>query len=480
MPTSSIETIIVTGKSEVQRLTDQLIELVPPSWTSVEAKRRGGVFWTLMTAIATIFSLVKIVIGQVKAQFRLATATGVYLDAYAQDYFGTGTERALPRQINETDDAYRGRIRAEILRQKATKPGIRRAVSEVTGASPIIVEDIDINTAASWTGYSLDGRSAVAPFTANALPLPFHFGYGSGTIKQFQNTDGTAPADPIAFPTTLTLVDNLHFRWKSTDIVGLNDTDPISSWPGFPSALIASGSQRPAYRTNLIGTLPGVRFDNVDDFMFAQVAAVTVATSWTIYIVLQPTGNFPGFNSRRQYLRTANLSLAAERYSIGLVDYNVDIGTVIHTNVYPVRRKPVIITMSSSSPSGHTLVHVNGVPCGYNYNSIPYIANLYLGKVSEHPSDADYFEIIGYKKQHTPEESAQVHAYLAFQWGISELYTVSPNPGIGSFGGRQFGSPYHFYVFALNNPRAASASSVLKTVQRAKPVGTVEHVFVAK
>jgi hypothetical protein len=83
-------------------------------------------------------------------------------------------------------------------------------------------------------------------------------------------------------------------------------------------------------------------------------------------------------------------------------------------------------------------------------------------------------------KQHDATERAQVHAYLASQWAVQDLYTVSPNPGIGSFGGRQFGSPYNFYVFALNNPNAASAASVLKTVQRTKPIGTVEHVFVAK
>lgn len=479
--TSDVENLIVAGKTEVQRLTDQLIELVPPSWTSVEAKKRGGVFWTLMTAIATIFSLVKIVIAQVKAQFRLATATGIFLDAYSQDYFGTGTIRALPRFIGESDDSFRSRIQAEILRQKATKPGIRRAVAQVTGASPIIVEDIDINTSSSWGGYSLDGKSAVALFTANSLPMPYHFGYASDSLAIFQNNDGTAPAAKIAFPTTLTLTDKLKFRWKATDIVGLVDGDPIASWPGFPAALQASGSQQPTYRTGINGSLTGVRFDNVDDFMFAPVAAITVATEWTMYIVLHPTGNFPGTNSKRQYLRTGGLSLAAEKFAgkPTTASYTLFTYGYVDSNIYPVRRVPVIITLSSSYPSGHTYMYINGVPVGYDWNSV-YIANMYLGKVSEHPSDADYFEIIGYSKQHDATERAQVHAYLASQWGVQDLYTVSPNPGIGSFGGRQFGTPYNFYVFALNNPNAASAASVLKTVQRTKPVGTVEHVFVAK
>lgn len=481
MATSNIENIIVAGKSDVEKLTAQLIELVPPSWTSVEAKKRGGVFWTLMAAIATIYSLVNIVIKQVKAQFRLATAAGVFLDAYSQDYFGTGTERALPRGLGETDDSFRARIRAEILRVKATKPGIRRAVAEVTGAAPIIVEDIDINTSSSWTGYSIDGKSAVAPFTALSQPMPYNFGYGYNSLQLFQNLDGTAPADKIPVPSTLTLTDNLHFRWKASDVVGLNDGDPMDTWPGYPVALQSSGSQRPLWKATVNSlAVPAVRFDNVDDFMFAPIAGVTVAKSWTIYIVLQPTGNFPGSNSRRHYLRTGNLALAAEHYATGKTDYNVDIGITLHTGVYPARRVPVIITMTSSyTPGGHTQILVNGVPCAYEYNSL-YIANLYLGKVAEHPSDADYFEIIGYKVQHTPEQMNEVHSYLFYQYAIQDLYRVSPNPGNGSFGGRQFGTPYNFYVFALNNPNAAPAASVLNTVRRTKPIGTVEHVFVAK
>lgn len=479
MFTSEMENIIVAGKDDVERLTDQLIELVPPSWTSTEAKQRGGVFWTLMSAIGTILSLVKTVIKQVQAQFRLATATGIFLDTYSHDYFGVGTERALPRQLNETDDSFRARIRAEILRQKATKPGIRRAVAEVTGASPIVVEDIDINTSSSWTGYSIDGKSLVAPFTVNALPMPYHFGYASKYTTIFQDNAGAAPASKIAIPTTLTLTSQLKARWKASDIVGLVDGDPIDSWTGFPAALQSSGAQRPSYRTNVIQTKPAVRFDNVDDFMFAPIASITSENAWTLYVVLQPTGSFPGQNARKQYLRTGVVSLGAERYNAGYTEYNVDIGTLLSTKIYPARRVPVVIAISSSSPSGHTLLYINGEPVSYQHNSVP-IANLYLGRISEHPCDADFFEILMYSKQHLPEEMAEVHSYLASEWAIPDLYTMSPNPGIGSFGGRQFGTPYHFYVFALNNPLAASAKSVLNTVQRTKPVGTVEHVFVAR
>jgi hypothetical protein len=65
------------------------------------------------------------------------------------------------------------------------------------------------------------------------------------------------------------------------------------------------------------------------------------------------------------------------------------------------------------------------------------------------------------------------------KWAIPFNYRLAPNVGFGGLGGRAFGSPYQFWVFALNNPTGASLATVLKVVQRTRPVATQEHVFVS-
>lgn len=69
-------------------------------------------------------------------QARIATATGIWLDLIAQDFFGVG----LLRLINETDDAYRSRILASLFRPQATRSAISDVVEGLTGEKPTIIE----------------------------------------------------------------------------------------------------------------------------------------------------------------------------------------------------------------------------------------------------------------------------------------------------------------------------------------------------
>lgn len=72
----------------------------------------------------------------VSLQQRLQTATDVNLDLFSQDYLGD----TLPRRLNEGDNSYRNRIKATLLQEKATRPGMSNALFILTGFLPILFE----------------------------------------------------------------------------------------------------------------------------------------------------------------------------------------------------------------------------------------------------------------------------------------------------------------------------------------------------
>lgn len=76
----------------------------------------------------------------------------------------------------------------------------------------------------------------------------------------------------------------LHLR--ASEITGLADGDPVSTWSDLSGAAhdaTASGSARPLYKTNIVNGKAVVRFDGTDDGMLSS-AAIT-ASAYTIAVV---------------------------------------------------------------------------------------------------------------------------------------------------------------------------------------------------
>ncbi len=81
---------------------------------------------------AWLYSLLQGVV----AAARIGTATGVFLDGVAADFFGT----ALQRNPGEGDVALRARIKAALLLPLGTRAGIIEALQMLTGRTPRLVE----------------------------------------------------------------------------------------------------------------------------------------------------------------------------------------------------------------------------------------------------------------------------------------------------------------------------------------------------
>jgi hypothetical protein len=106
--------------------------VLPARWFPDDAPILDGVLNGLASGWSWLFQLLQ----YVTSQTRLATATGVWLDVIAQDFCGT----RLTRRSGQSDDAYRHRIRQELLRERGTRNAVSSVLLDLTGRSPAIFE----------------------------------------------------------------------------------------------------------------------------------------------------------------------------------------------------------------------------------------------------------------------------------------------------------------------------------------------------
>lgn len=114
--------------------TDILARLkaVLPPWFADSAPLLDGALSGFAAAMALVYEL----IGFARLQTRIKTATGGWLDLVAFDFFGF----RIRRGPGQTDASLRARIVAELFRERATRYGITRVLTELTGRAPIIFE----------------------------------------------------------------------------------------------------------------------------------------------------------------------------------------------------------------------------------------------------------------------------------------------------------------------------------------------------
>lgn len=113
-------------------ITGRLLSILPPSWFSSRAPILTG----LLQGFATAGSFVYGFIATARAQTRLATMRGMFIDLFAFDFFG----RYLWRKAAETDAALKVRIRKEIFRPRVTRAAMAQALLDLTGNTPAIFE----------------------------------------------------------------------------------------------------------------------------------------------------------------------------------------------------------------------------------------------------------------------------------------------------------------------------------------------------
>lgn len=111
-------------------LIDRIRSTIPSRWIS------GPRFSALLGGLADSLQIIDDLFQTVRQQSRIMTATGLWLDLIVLDFFGP----RMHRRVGQSDAALRSRVQSEILRERVTRGGMVRAITDLTGHAPRIVE----------------------------------------------------------------------------------------------------------------------------------------------------------------------------------------------------------------------------------------------------------------------------------------------------------------------------------------------------
>ncbi len=163
----------------------------------------------VLTGWAAAWTGLYALLANVRLQTRLATASGMFLDIAASDYFGI----SLPRRVAEADAAYSARIRGNLLMPRGTRAGLVDALVTVTGRTPIIFEPLNAKDTGGYNaniGYNVSGgygsrelpfQLFVNAYRPNITPISNAGGYNGGPGGY--NRPGMFYADITDFSATI-------------------------------------------------------------------------------------------------------------------------------------------------------------------------------------------------------------------------------------------------------------------------------------
>lgn len=110
----------------------RLQALLPAQWFPDDAP----VLTTVLSGLASGWSWLYGMVQFAKAQTRISTAAGVWLDMISFDLFG----HTLFRRVAESDSSFRQRIQDEVLRPRGTRGSVAKVLVDLTGNQPTIFE----------------------------------------------------------------------------------------------------------------------------------------------------------------------------------------------------------------------------------------------------------------------------------------------------------------------------------------------------
>jgi hypothetical protein len=106
--------------------------LLPNGWFQGDTPILDAVLAGIAWALAQVYSFA----AYARLQTRITTATDGFLDLISYDFFGIG----LPRKLNEPDSSFRTRIKSLLLLERATRAGLIKTLTALTGRIPWVFE----------------------------------------------------------------------------------------------------------------------------------------------------------------------------------------------------------------------------------------------------------------------------------------------------------------------------------------------------
>jgi len=139
----------------------RLVSILPPSWFPDPAANK----WSLLQGFANVASWCFNLIAFAKLQTRISTATGVFLDLIAFDYFGRG----FLRKRGQPDNSFSIGIKREVLRPRQTRAAIIEAVNDLTQTPVTVFEPWNAGDSGGF-GRAFAFNEPTAAWGSNAYP----------------------------------------------------------------------------------------------------------------------------------------------------------------------------------------------------------------------------------------------------------------------------------------------------------------------
>lgn len=91
---------------------------------------------SLLAGIAAGLSFIYSLYAYAKNQTRLASMSDGFLDLFAYDFFGS----TIQRKANQSDASFKAVIQANLFAEKATRKGVVKVLTTLTGRAPVVFE----------------------------------------------------------------------------------------------------------------------------------------------------------------------------------------------------------------------------------------------------------------------------------------------------------------------------------------------------
>lgn len=113
--------------------------VLPSRWfplPEADGTSNSPVLDALLTGLAYPWSWLFGLGQYLQLQTRISTATDVFLDIIATDYFGT----RIKRRPGQSDSSFRSKILLELVRPRVTRAAVIQALTDLTGRTPVVFE----------------------------------------------------------------------------------------------------------------------------------------------------------------------------------------------------------------------------------------------------------------------------------------------------------------------------------------------------
>ena len=153
----------------------RLKAVLPAGWFPVTGSGQPSatpILDGVLAGVAAVWAWGFSLIQYAASQTRMATATDIWLDLIALDYFGT----VDTRKPNEDDATFAARIKASIMPPAATRAALTAQLVALTGRAPVIFEPARPADTGVW-------GSTAPGFVFSAAPIGYNVSGGWGDLQ---------------------------------------------------------------------------------------------------------------------------------------------------------------------------------------------------------------------------------------------------------------------------------------------------------